>query len=121
MIGDTKKFDFLKEKKDGTMSFGNDGSSNVIGSCTISLGSKDALAKNVLFFENMKHNLLSVGKMCDQGHTMLFNSTKCEIKKGRYGKIVAIASRAPNNIYVLDEANKTCLLAKEDESWLWHK
>ena len=30
-------------------------------------------------------------------------------------------SRAPNDIYVLDEATKACLLAKEDESWLWHK
>ena len=59
--------------------------------------------------------------MCDQGHTMLFNSTKCEIKKGRYGKIVATASQAPNDIYVLDEATKACILVEEDESWLWHK
>ena len=59
--------------------------------------------------------------MCDQGHAMLFNSTKCEIRKGRYGKIVATTSQALNDIYVLDEANKTCLLGKEDESLLWHK
>ena len=59
--------------------------------------------------------------MCDKKHTMLLNSTKCEIRKGRYSKIVATASRAPNAIYVLDEATKACLLAKEDESWLWHK
>ena len=121
MIGDRRKFVSLKEKKDGTISFGNDGSSNVIGSGTVTLGSKDVIAKNVLLVENMNHNLLSVGQMCDQGHTMLFNSTKCEIGKGRYGKIVATASRAPNNIYVLDEATKASLLAKEDESWLWHK
>ena len=69
----------------------------------------------------MNHNLLSVGQMCDQGHTILFNSTKCEIRKGMYGKIVATTSRAPNDIYVLDEATKACLLAKEYESWLWHK
>ena len=69
----------------------------------------------------MNHNLLSAGQMCDQGRTILFNSTKCEIRKGVYGEIVAIASRAPNDIYVLDEATKACLLAKEDESWLWHK
>ena len=103
------------------MSFGSDGSSNVIGSGTVTLESKDALAKNVLLVENMNHNLLIVGQMCDQGHTILFNSTKCEIRKGRYGEIVAIASRSPNNIYVLDEETKACLLAKEDESWLWHK
>ena len=52
---------------------------------------------------------------------MPFNSTKCEIRKDTYGKIVATASRAPNDIYVLDEVTKACLLAKEDESWLWHK
>ena len=103
------------------MSFGNDRSSNVIGEGTITLGSKDALAKGVFLVENMNHNLLSVGQMCDQGHTMLFNSKKCEIKKGKFGKIVATTSRAPNDIYVLDETPKGCFLAKEDESWLWHK
>ena len=118
MIGDRRKFVSLKEKKDGTVSFGNDGSSNVIGSGTVTLESKDVIAKNVPLVENMNHNLLSVGQVCDQGHTMLFNSTKCEIRKGRYGKIVATVSRAPNDIYVLDEATKACLLAKEDESWL---
>ena len=92
MTRDRKKFVSLKEKKDGTVSFGNDGSSNVIGSGTISLGSKDSLAKNVLLIENINHNLLSVGQMCDQGHTILFNSTKCEIRKGRYGEIVATTS-----------------------------
>ena len=82
----------MREKKDGTVSFGNDGSSNVIGSGTITLRRKGVIAKNVLLVENMNHNLLSVGQMCDEGHTMLFNSTKCEIRKGRYGKIVATTS-----------------------------
>ena len=115
MTGDRNKFVSLKEKKDGTMSFGNDGSSNVIGSSIFTLGSKYALAKNFLLVENMNHNLLSVGQMCDQGHTILFNSTKCEIRKGRYGEIVATTSRASNDIYVLDEATKTSLIAKEDD------
>ena len=92
MTGDRNKFVSLKEKKDGTVSFGNDGSSNVIGLGTVNLGRKDALAKNFLLFENMNHNLLSVGQMCDQGHTILFNSTKCEIGKGVYGEIVATSS-----------------------------
>ena len=48
MTGDRRKFVSLKEKKDGTVSFGNDGSSNVIGSGTVTLGSKDVIAKNVL-------------------------------------------------------------------------
>ena len=103
------------------MSSGNDGSSNVIGEGTVTLGSKDALAKDVLLVENMNHNMLSVGQMCNQGHTMLFNSKKCEIREGKFGKIVATASRAPNDIYILDETPKGCFLEKEDESWLWKK
>ena len=63
----------------------------------------------------MNHNLLSVGQMCDQGHTILFNSTKCEIRKGRYGEIVATTSRAPNDIYVLDEETEARLISKEDD------
>ena len=84
MNGDRKKFVSLKEKKDGTVSFGNDGSSNVIGSGIITLESKYSLAKNVLMVENMNNNMLSVGQMRDQGHTIVFNSTKCEIRKGRH-------------------------------------
>ena len=80
MTRDRNKFISLKENKDGTMSFGNDGSSNIIGEGTVTLGSKDAFAKDVSLFENMNHNMLSVGQMCDQGHAMLFNSNKCEIK-----------------------------------------
>jgi len=37
----------LKEKNDGIMSFGNDGSSKIVASCTVTLGSKDALEKCV--------------------------------------------------------------------------
>ena len=63
----------------------------------------------------MNQNLLSVVQMCDKGHTILFKSMKFEIRKGMYGEIVAIASRAPNDIYVLDEATKAGLIAKEDD------
>ena len=45
---------------------------------------------------------------------------KCEIRKGVYGEIVATESRAPNDIYVLDEATKACLIAKEDDMNIMH-
>ena len=68
---------------------------------------------------NMKHNLLSVSQMCDQGHELLFNSKRYGIRKQGSGKLVATSSRAPNNIYVLDKIeSEKCHLGKEDESWL---
>ena len=49
-------------------------STRVVGKCTISFGNKDVLVENVLLIENMKNNILSVIKLCNQGNTLLFNS-----------------------------------------------
>jgi hypothetical protein len=70
----------------------------------------------------MKHNLISVSQMCDQGHKVTFNSQKCEIRREGSGKLVGTAARTSNNIYVLSEiGNEKCCLGKEYEIWLWHK
>jgi hypothetical protein len=75
-----------------------------------------------LLVEDMKHNLLSVIQMCDQGHKVTFDSQKCEIRREGSGKLVGTAARTSNNIYVLSEiGNEKCFLGKEDESWLWHR
>ena len=73
MTRNNNTFQSLQEKE-GTFTFGNDNSSKILGKGIASLGSKDASSKNVLFIENMKHNLLSVSQMCDQGHIFIFNS-----------------------------------------------
>jgi hypothetical protein len=72
MTGDKKKFLTLKKEQDGSVSFGNDNSSRIIGKGIVKLGSKYAKEKNVLLVEYMKHNLLSLSQMCDQGHKILF-------------------------------------------------
>ena len=70
----------------------------------------------------MKHNILSVSQMCDQGHKVTFDSQKCYIRREGSGKLVDTTARTSNNIYVLSEiGNEKCCLGKEDESWLWHR
>jgi hypothetical protein len=70
----------------------------------------------------MKHNLLSVIQMCDQGPKVTFDSQKCEIRKEGSRKLVATAARASRNIYVLSEiGNEKCFLRKEDEICLWNR
>ena len=70
----------------------------------------------------MKHNLLSVSQMFDQGHVLMFTSKDCKIRREESGKLVATATRTPNNIYILDEIKRErCFLGKEDESWIWHR
>jgi hypothetical protein len=69
----------------------------------------------------MKHNVVSVSQMCDQGYKVTFDCKKCEIRREGSGKLVTTAARTSNNIYVLSEiGNEKCCLGKEDESWLWH-
>jgi hypothetical protein len=70
----------------------------------------------------MKHNLLRVSQMCDQGHKVTFDSKKCEIRREGSWKLVGTTARTSNNIYMLSEiGNEKCCLGKEDESWLWHR
>jgi hypothetical protein len=60
--------------------------------------------------------------MCYQGHTLQFDSDKCEIRKEGSCKLLAIVIRTPNNIYVFNEIGKEIFfLGKENEGWLWHK
>ena len=81
MIGDKYIFLTLKKERDGSNSFGNGNSSRIVGKGIVKLGSKENIAENVLLIEDMKHNLLSVSQMCDQGHKLVFDSKKCEIRK----------------------------------------
>jgi hypothetical protein len=74
MEGDEDMFLTLIKERDGSVSFGNDNSARIIGRDTIIIGNKDTKAKNVLLVEDMKHNLLSVIQMCDQGHKLVFYS-----------------------------------------------
>jgi hypothetical protein len=70
----------------------------------------------------MKHNLLSVSQMCDQGHKVTFNSQKCDIRKEGSEKLVTTVARTSSNIYALRKiGNEKCCIRKEDESWLWHR
>ena len=60
--------------------------------------------------------------MCDQGHVLTFTSKDCKIRREDSGKLVATASRTPNNIYIFDEVKKEIgCLGREYESWLQHR
>jgi hypothetical protein len=47
----------------------------------------------------MKHNILSVSQMCDQGHKVTFDSQKCEIRKEDSRKLVATIARTSTTGY----------------------
>jgi hypothetical protein len=56
MKGDKDRFLTSRKKIYGSISFGNDDSTRIIGRGTIIIGNKDNKAENVLLVEDMKHN-----------------------------------------------------------------
>jgi hypothetical protein len=113
---------YLEKERDGLVSFGNDDLAKIREKGTVKIRSMNAKAKNVLLVEYMKNNLHSVSQMCDQGHRLIFDSEKCEIRKEGSRKLVATVVRTLRNIYILNENGKErCCLGRENEIFLWHE
>jgi hypothetical protein len=122
MTGDRSKFITISDSKSGNVTFGNDAPGKVKGKGIVSLSNGKRKAQDVLLVENLKHNLLSVSQVCDQGCEVVFTSKDYKIKSVDSGKLVAKGIRTENNVYVLkEEEQEECNLSKYDESWLWHR
>jgi hypothetical protein len=115
MTGDQDKFISLK-RKGGNVAFGDDSSAKILGEGVVELGRKNVKAKNVLLVEDLKHNILSVSKMYDQGYTLTFDSRKCKIREYNSGRLVATASKRLKNIYILDMKKREKIEATEKDS-----
>jgi hypothetical protein len=101
MTRDQEKFISLK-RKGGNVAFEDDSYSKILGEGVVDIGIKNVKAKNVLLVEDLKHNLLSFSKMCDQGYTLTFDSRKCKIIENNSRRLVETATRRTNNVYILD-------------------
>ena len=68
---DHNKFLTLKEEKWGNVTFGDNSSTRIVGKGTVSIDDGKTKTQNVLYVEGLKHNILSVSQMCDQGYNLL--------------------------------------------------
>jgi len=68
MTGDKEKLhSYNALKKENNVSFGNDTPAVIKGKGSVFLKEK-VKAGNVMYVDGLKHNLLSVSQMCDQGN-----------------------------------------------------
>jgi len=121
MIGDKEKLESYNALEKGKkVSFGNDTFAAIKGKRTAQLKErvKDG---NVLYVDGLKHNLLSVSQMCDQGTKVIFRSNGCRVHDLDTGEIVIKGRRTPNNLYIFEEGQEQCYLSKDDEHWLWQR
>ncbi|RDX93115.1 hypothetical protein CR513_24654, partial [Mucuna pruriens] len=64
---------------------------------------------NVLFFEGLKHDLLSISQLCDNGYDVSFNKGEC------------ISNLHKINLTDLINQSVTCLVSINNDQWTWHK
>jgi hypothetical protein len=124
MKRDKSNFEFLTEEKGGNVTFGNNAPTKIRGKGTVALDEDkkgNTKAQNVLYLDGLKHNLLSVSQMCDQGKNGIFHSRGHKVMDANTGKIVVKEVKTLGNVYVLEEGKEKCCSGKTDESWIWHR
>eukprot|EP00253_Pinus_taeda_P010531 PITA_10531 len=78
MTGDKEKLQsYSALEKEMKVSFGNDTPALIKGKGSVLLKEK-VKAGNVMYVDGLKHNLLSVSQMCDQGNEIIFRSNGCK-------------------------------------------
>jgi len=121
ITGDQDTFLSLKRKEKGRVTFGGNVSANILIKRIVNLGNNRAKKENVLLFENLKPNLLSVSQTCDQGHILIFDSQKCEIRKEGSGRLVVVSPRTPNDVYILNiEQEEKCCMIQINKKFIWN-
>nr|GEY41829.1 retrovirus-related Pol polyprotein from transposon TNT 1-94 [Tanacetum cinerariifolium] len=112
------------EKFLGTVRFGNNDFTMIVGYGDVVIGSMTI--KKVYYVEGLGHNLFSVGQFCDKGLEVAFQKSKCFVRNEDV--VDFLTGDRSSNLYTiaLNEAasnSSTCLLANvsSSQSWLWHQ
>ena len=69
-----------------------------------------------MYVDGLRHNLLSVSQMCDQGTEVVFSSKECVVCDLDTGKKIIKGKITPSNLYVLRNCKEQCYLSKSLEN-----
>ncbi|MCH79648.1 phytoalexin-deficient 4-2 protein [Trifolium medium] len=114
MTRDRQNFLSFEEKEGGSVTFGNNEQASIKGKGIIGKVNS-AKIENVHYVEGLKHNLISIGQLCDDGLKVIFKPNTCEIRKS--GKVLFNGSKR-KNVYVLylDELPaESCFISLEKD------
>ncbi|KAJ9544703.1 hypothetical protein OSB04_024410 [Centaurea solstitialis] len=124
MTGRKELLSNYKEEYGGSVKFGNNELSPVVGHGDIVC--KDITINNVAHVEGLNHNLFSIGKFCDKDLEVNFNKRRCAVRT-EWGRELLVGTRK-TNLYTIKlrhmVANKSqCLITKKSshQSLLWHR
>jgi len=113
----------LTMKEGGTVGFGGNQTSKIIGTGTI--GNSSISINNVWLVDGLRHNLLSISQFCDNGYDVLFVKNNCTVIN-KDDQSIAFKGKRRNNVYKINflelaDQKVLCLLLMSDKKWLWHR
>jgi hypothetical protein len=108
----------------GYFTFGDSSRSKVLGLGNVVI-SQNVTVEDVMLVETLSYNLLSIAQLADMGFATFFDVGIVVLLWSKSLK-VAFVGHVENGLYVIDFSEKvskaaTCLMAKVDVGWLWHR
>ena len=119
MTGDKTKFEYFEDYDGGSVRFGNNEPCCIKGRGRIPL-TKELICDNAYWVEGLKHNLLSVAQLLNNGIKVEFMHGKTRLLDGK-GKLIRLGTQTKGNLFYLELGECSCFIAQVEESWLWHK
>ena len=119
-------FHKIDENIKGRVKFGDGSTIPYEGKCNVSVTFKTGevlIILNVLYLPDLKTNILSLGKLDDQGCKTILNSGFLTIRD-KFDRLLTKTKKTSESMYKLKiNINEKCNLIEREtsEAWLWHK
>lgn len=125
---DEEKFVEIEESRPGKLNLASHASAEIKGRGTVEITAevdgqrKNVSLKDTLHVPDLRMNLLSVGKMTDNGFTVVFGKRSAEVIDGK-GRTVLVATRMNGLYYLQDEAHECNSITESKYATVesWHR
>lgn len=126
MTGEEDSFASLEKFNEPieTIIYGDNSQGDVVGLGKISISSENSITV-VYWVKDLGYNLLSVSQLCEKGYNCLFTNEGVTVSRREDSSIV-FTGQLRGKLYYVDFTKvkvepKTCLMAKSNVGWLWHR
>jgi len=126
MKGNEKLFSAKDGSFKSKIQLGDDKSLEVAAKGAMEVQTKEGIKSihDIYYTPQLKHNLLSVGQLCEKNYKVVFENKTCTIyDKNKGNRVITVVPMTRNRMFPLrfDEHNiNLANMAYEDSSCLWH-
>jgi hypothetical protein len=126
MSGNNKLFSTMDESFKSKIKVGDDKALEVSAKGAMQVHTEEGMksVKDIYYTPQLKHNLLSVGQLCEKNYKVVFENQQCTIyDKNRGNRVVTFVPMSKNRMFPLmfgEHNNHLVNMAYKEKCWLWH-